>query len=225
MKCRLGFGYFRRPSHGPEQVFSPPSSAPRWWPGAACRSRTNIVRASSSASTSAKAVLSPKPLGPATQFAPVRIEARADRANPAPSAPAERATRAKAHGRSCARGQTARRALARSWRGDAAIRSTPKRPIRGFRPGRAGPAASATGSEPGVAAIRRVRIRASRTDSRPAPAAGTARRDTPSTRGGDRKQVRGNPATVVASSPAHLCDPSRFALCQAGRLSNGVPVS
>ena len=33
-----------------------------------------------------KAVLSPKPLGPATQFAPVRIEARADRASPAPSA-------------------------------------------------------------------------------------------------------------------------------------------
>ena len=32
-----------------------------------------------------KAVLSPKPLGPATQFAPVRIEARAERANPAPS--------------------------------------------------------------------------------------------------------------------------------------------
>jgi hypothetical protein len=37
------------------------------------------------------AVLSPKPLGPATQFAPVRIEARAD---PAPSA---RVTPAKAH--------------------------------------------------------------------------------------------------------------------------------
>ncbi len=32
-----------------------------------------------------KAVLSPKPLGPATQFEPVRIEARADRASPAPS--------------------------------------------------------------------------------------------------------------------------------------------
>ncbi|WP_291865978.1 hypothetical protein [Bradyrhizobium sp.] len=32
------------------------------------------------------ALLSPKPLGPATQFAPVRIEARADRASPAPSA-------------------------------------------------------------------------------------------------------------------------------------------
>ena len=40
----------------------------------------------------ATAVLSPKPLGPATQFAPVRIEARADRARPA--APAAR-TRAK----------------------------------------------------------------------------------------------------------------------------------
>ena len=33
-----------------------------------------------------KAVLSPKPLGPATQFAPVRIEARADRAPPARTA-------------------------------------------------------------------------------------------------------------------------------------------
>ena len=30
-----------------------------------------------------KAVLSPKPLGPATQFAPVEIEARAERASPA----------------------------------------------------------------------------------------------------------------------------------------------
>lgn len=43
----------------------------------------------------AKAVLSPKPLGPATQFAPVRIEARADRAGPAASARAARATPAK----------------------------------------------------------------------------------------------------------------------------------
>ena len=39
------------------------------------------------------AVLSPKPLGPATQFAPVRIEARADRANPAAQVRAARATR------------------------------------------------------------------------------------------------------------------------------------
>ena len=31
------------------------------------------------------AVLSPKPLGPSTQFAPVRIEARADRTSPAPA--------------------------------------------------------------------------------------------------------------------------------------------
>ena len=37
-----------------------------------------------------KAVLSPKPLGPPAQFAPVRIEARAERANPAPSARAAR---------------------------------------------------------------------------------------------------------------------------------------
>ncbi len=36
------------------------------------------------------AVLSPKPLGPATQFTPVRIEARADRASPAPSVRAAR---------------------------------------------------------------------------------------------------------------------------------------
>ena len=44
-----------------------------------------------------KAVLSPKPLGPATQFEPVRIEARAERANPAPSTRAARVTPAKAH--------------------------------------------------------------------------------------------------------------------------------
>jgi hypothetical protein len=44
----------------------------------------------------AKAVLSPKPLGPATQFAPVQIEARADRASPAASARAARVTPAKA---------------------------------------------------------------------------------------------------------------------------------
>ncbi|HYI26864.1 MAG TPA: hypothetical protein VD863_03350 [Bradyrhizobium sp.] len=43
-----------------------------------------------------KAVLSPKPLGPATQFAPVRIEARAERANPAPSTGAARAAYGKA---------------------------------------------------------------------------------------------------------------------------------
>jgi hypothetical protein len=32
-----------------------------------------------------KAVLSPKPLGPPSQFEPVRIEARTERANPAPA--------------------------------------------------------------------------------------------------------------------------------------------
>ena len=43
-----------------------------------------------------KAVLSPKPLGPATQFEPVRIEARADRERPAaPAATAERVAPAK----------------------------------------------------------------------------------------------------------------------------------
>jgi hypothetical protein len=41
------------------------------------------------------AVLSPKPFGPATQFEPVRIEARAERANPAPSVRAARVTPAK----------------------------------------------------------------------------------------------------------------------------------
>ena len=44
-----------------------------------------------------KAVLSPKPLGPATQFAPVRIEARAERTNPAPSARVARGIPAKTH--------------------------------------------------------------------------------------------------------------------------------
>ena len=42
-----------------------------------------------------KAVLSPKPLGPATQFAPVRIEARAERASPSPSVRAARVTPAR----------------------------------------------------------------------------------------------------------------------------------
>ena len=42
-----------------------------------------------------KAVLSPKPLGPATQFAPVRIEARAERASPSPSARAASVTPAR----------------------------------------------------------------------------------------------------------------------------------
>ena len=42
-----------------------------------------------------KAVLSPKPLGPATQFEPVQIEARTDRANPAPPVRVARVTPAK----------------------------------------------------------------------------------------------------------------------------------
>jgi hypothetical protein len=42
-----------------------------------------------------KAVLSPKPLGPPSQFEPVRIEARTERANPAP-ARAARVTAGKA---------------------------------------------------------------------------------------------------------------------------------
>jgi hypothetical protein len=45
-----------------------------------------------------KAVLSPKPLGPPTQFAPVPIEARADRVEPRASAGrARRVTPAKTH--------------------------------------------------------------------------------------------------------------------------------
>jgi hypothetical protein len=44
-----------------------------------------------------KAVLSPKPLGPATQFAPVPIEARAERAKPTPSARAARVKSGKTH--------------------------------------------------------------------------------------------------------------------------------
>jgi len=42
-----------------------------------------------------RAVLSPKPLGPATQFAPVRIEARADRVSRPAPARSERAAQAK----------------------------------------------------------------------------------------------------------------------------------
>lgn len=44
-----------------------------------------------------KAVLSPKPLGPATQFEPVQIEARTDRVKPAASVRAERGTPDKTH--------------------------------------------------------------------------------------------------------------------------------
>ncbi len=43
-----------------------------------------------------KAVLSPKPLGPATQFAPVEIEARAERASPVAPARVTRVAPAKA---------------------------------------------------------------------------------------------------------------------------------
>jgi hypothetical protein len=44
-----------------------------------------------------KAVLSPKPLGPATHFAPVQIEARTERANPAPSTRTARVKSGKTH--------------------------------------------------------------------------------------------------------------------------------
>ena len=43
------------------------------------------------------AVLSPKPLGPATQFEPVQIEARTERASPAAPARVARVTPAKTH--------------------------------------------------------------------------------------------------------------------------------
>jgi hypothetical protein len=63
-----------------------------------------------------RAVLSPKPLGPATQFAPVRIEARADRASPAAPVRVEHATPAKtraAHRRVGKPRGAARKTLAR----------------------------------------------------------------------------------------------------------------
>ncbi len=97
-----------------------------------------------------QAVLSPKRLGPETQFAPVRIEARTDRrpvktervvvAKEAAPTAADRA------GSSVA--ETARAATppAPSWRGATAIRSTHRRATRGSRHGRASPAPSAAGS-------------------------------------------------------------------------------
>ena len=115
-----------------------------------------------------KAVLSPKPLGPATQFEPVRIEARTERASPAAPVRVARVTPAKTHVAkthvakttlpkptlprpmlriSARKNRGALALLARSWRGRAAIRSTRRPSIRGFRLGRAGPAASATGSD------------------------------------------------------------------------------
>ena len=63
-----------------------------------------------------QAVLSPKPLGPASQFAPVEIEARADRGSNAAPARAERITHSKirvAHLRSEKRRAVARTRLAR----------------------------------------------------------------------------------------------------------------
>jgi hypothetical protein len=63
-----------------------------------------------------RAVLSPKPLGPASQFAPVAIEARADRGSNAAPARAERITHSKirvAHLRSEKRRAVAHTRLAR----------------------------------------------------------------------------------------------------------------
>ena len=84
--------------------------------------------------------------------------------------------------------------LVRGWRGRAAIRSTRRRPIHGFRPGRASPAASATGSdETGsdlAAAIRCMRIRAHEQIAGQHEQHGQ-RRDHAEHGGGDRKQSVG----------------------------------
>jgi hypothetical protein len=69
-----------------------------------------------------RAVLSPKPLGPATQFAPVPIEARADRVEPQASAgQARRVTPAKTHAKTHATRQRADKPRA-------AARTKPARP-------------------------------------------------------------------------------------------------
>ena len=93
-----------------------------------------------------QAVLSPKRLGPETQFAPVRIEARTDRrpvktervvvakeAAPKPQVAQENASRNRAP------------PPAPSWRGVTATRSTHRRATPASRNGRARPAASAAG--------------------------------------------------------------------------------
>ena len=97
-----------------------------------------------------KALLSPKRLGPETQFAPVRVEARSDsqpvktervvvakEAAPKPQIAEERVEKPRAEKPRVA----ARTKLARP----AATRSTPRRATRASRNGRARPAASAAG--------------------------------------------------------------------------------
>ena len=106
-----------------------------------------------------KALISPKRIGPEARFGPVRIEARYDEAQAdstdadleasvwpklpprktsVPGQPRSRAS-SPAPSRACAR--------ARSWPSATAIRWMRRRAIRGSRPGRAGPAVSATGSD------------------------------------------------------------------------------
>ena len=105
-----------------------------------------------------KALLSPKRLGPETEFAPFPIEARTDRKQVKTErvsylrSPNARLSRKSPRGR---RSRSARRAWCRAgWRSHAAppapswrdaIRSMRRRAIREFRPGRAGPARSAAG--------------------------------------------------------------------------------
>ena len=99
-----------------------------------------------------QAVLSPKRLGPETQFAPVRIEARSDR-RPVKTerVVVSKASRAqdrrwpKSTSVAGARRETARAPPAPNWCGATAIRSMRRRAIRASRPGRASPAASAAG--------------------------------------------------------------------------------
>ena len=94
-----------------------------------------------------KAVLSPKPLGPPTQFAPVPIEA--DSGSPAAQARAEpKAALPASFAATEWPSDRKSRAVPRepNWPGGTAIRWTRRRPIHGSRSGPAKPAASATGS-------------------------------------------------------------------------------
>jgi hypothetical protein len=92
-----------------------------------------------------QAVLSPKRLGPSSEFAPVPVEARADREEEGTTARAERITHPGTKLRICARKNRAAR-LKGNRRGDTAIRSMPRRWTRGFRSGRANRVASAIGN-------------------------------------------------------------------------------
>src|SRR6185437_7301200 len=98
-----------------------------------------------------KAVLSPKRLGPTTEFAPYPIEADTDPAQPAAQARAEpKAVPAAAAARKIRTAhvhvEKRRGAAQPGWRIAIAIRSTPRRSPAGSRSGPAKAAASATGS-------------------------------------------------------------------------------